>query len=43
MDVKVILNINSQQVGKHILSGFSMSTISLFRNAENKHDEVKIV
>ena len=33
------------KVSKHILSGFSMSTISSFRRIENKHDytEVKIV
>ena len=26
------------KVGEHILSGFSMSTISPFKNLENKHD-----
>ena len=28
----------STKVSKHILSGFPMSTISLFRSIENKHD-----
>ena len=29
---------STAKVGKHISSGFSMSTISLFRGMENKHD-----
>ena len=28
----------SSKVSKHILSGFSMSTVSSFRSIENKHD-----
>ena len=31
-------NSSAAKVSKHILSGFSMSTISSFRNIENKHD-----
>ena len=31
-------NSSTRKVSKHIPSGFSMSTISLFRNKENKHD-----
>ena len=31
-------NSSTTKVSKHIPSGFSMSTISLFRNIENKHD-----
>ena len=31
-------NSSSPNVSKHIPSGFSMSTISLFRSVENKHD-----
>ena len=30
-------NSSAIKVGKHILSGFSMSTISSFRSIENKH------
>ena len=35
MDANIILR---TKVSKHIPSGFSMSTISLFRSIENKHD-----
>ena len=31
-------NSSTTKVSKHIPSGFSMSTISLFRSIENKHD-----
>ena len=31
-------NSSKTKVSKHILSGFSMSTISSFRSIENKHD-----
>ena len=31
-------NSSTAKVGKHILSGFSMSTISSFKSMENKHD-----
>ena len=31
-------NSSTKKVRKHIPSGFSMSTISSFRNIENKHD-----
>ena len=31
----------TKKVGKHILSTFSMSTISSFRSVENKHDVYK--
>ena len=31
-------NSSTTKASKHILSGFSMSTISSFRNIENKHD-----
>ena len=31
-------NLSTTKVSKHILSDFSMSTISSFRSAENKHD-----
>ena len=31
-------NSSTTKVGKHIQSGFSMSTISLFKIIENKHD-----
>ena len=30
------------KVSEHILSGFSMSTISLFKNIENKHDVFRV-
>ena len=32
---------STTNVGKHISSGFSMSTISLFRGMEDKHDECR--
>ena len=37
-------NASATKVGKHIPSGFSMSTISSFKSIENKHDlyELKI-
>ena len=39
MDVKIILKIDLQQKEANIFfQGFSMSTISLFRSIENKHD-----
>ena len=40
MDVKIILTIKNctTKVSEHIPSGFSMSTMSSFRNRENKHD-----
>ena len=31
-------NSSTSKVSEHILSGFSMSTISSFRSIENKHD-----
>ena len=31
-------NLSTKKVSEHIQSGFSMSTISLFRSIENKHD-----
>ena len=31
-------NLSTTKVDKHIPSGFSMSTISSFKNIENKHD-----
>ena len=31
-------NSSTTKISKHILSGFSMSTISLFRSIENNHD-----
>ena len=31
-------NSSTTKVSRHIRSGFSMSTISSFRNIENKHD-----
>ena len=31
-------NLYTTKVNKHILSGFSMSTISSFRSVENRHD-----
>ena len=31
-------NSSTTKVREHIASGFSMSTISLFRSIENKHD-----
>ena len=31
-------NLYTTKVNKHILSGFSMSTISSFRSLENRHD-----
>ena len=31
-------NPSTAKVGKHILSGFSMSTISSFKSMENKYD-----
>ena len=34
-------NSSTTKVSKYILSGFSMSTILLFRNIENKHDVYK--
>ena len=38
-DVKIILKISLyQKEGKHIPTGFSMSTISSFKSIENKHD-----
>ena len=38
MDVKIILKFIHNKSSEHILSGFSMSTISSFRSIENKHD-----
>ena len=42
MDVKIILKIqvgkHIPKVGKHIPSGFWVSTITLFKSIENKHD-----
>ena len=37
MDVKIDHS-STSKLGEHITSGFSMSTISLFKNIENKHD-----
>ena len=31
-------NPSTAKIGKHILSGFSMSTISSFKSMENKYD-----
>ena len=31
-------NSSTKKVSKHVLSGFSMSTISSFRSIKNKHD-----
>ena len=36
-------NSPTTKVHGHIPSGFSMSTISSFKNIENKHTEVKVV
>ena len=42
MNVKKILkNLFTTKVGEHIPSGFSKSTIALFKSIENKHDEHK--
>ena len=39
MDVKLMLKKwFTTKVGKHIPSGFSMSTILSFKDIENKHD-----
>ena len=39
MDVKIILkNSFTTKVTKHIPTGLSMSTVSLFKSIENKHD-----
>ena len=39
MDVKIILKKSFMtKVSEHISSGFSMSTISSFKDIENKHD-----
>ena len=35
-------NPSTTNVSEHILSGFSMSTISSFRSIENKHDVYKV-
>ena len=34
-------NLSTKKVSEHIPSGFSMSTISLFRSIENKHGVYK--
>ena len=45
MDVKVINSSPKKfihkNVGEHIPSGFSMSTISSFKTTEDKHDECR--
>ena len=38
MDVKIILKTHLHQKSKHILSGFLISTLSLFRSIENKYN-----
>ena len=35
---EIILNSSATKVSKQISSGFSMSTISSFKDKENKHD-----
>ena len=35
-------NLSTTKLSEHILSGFSMSPISLFRSIENKHDVYRV-
>ena len=45
MDIAIVLNSSTANLSEYIPSGFSISTISSFRNIENKtmYAEVKIV
>ena len=38
MDIAIVLNSSTANLSEYIPSGFSISTISSFRNIENKND-----